>query len=309
MANEYNIISDEALDALCGAIKGIVNAGEIVDDTGVAMDKTYSSFKIQEELDKKIEGDNVVKKDDITDTIDINSSGMKIPNVKAIYDDIIEGKVIDQTVIDTYGTEILKYPLGIWRISNDSTANKFSDLPVKTSGRIEITSINSDINKTPWNNDWGYRTYNFETYKGMNYFRKVSSGGTAGVLRYDTGWQRVCGTTVDDISKTTVTPVFPSNVVVASGGVAINYIVKNGWCNVNFVFNITSSTTFNWTNIASGLPIPANSFHTALMSEGGKATQPIAIKVNSNGSMSSRVPSAISTADWWTGNISYPVAE
>ena len=52
MANEYNIISDEALDALCGAIKGVANAGEILDDTGVAMDKTYSSFKIQEELDK-----------------------------------------------------------------------------------------------------------------------------------------------------------------------------------------------------------------------------------------------------------------
>ena len=52
MANEYNIISDEALDALCGAIKGIANAGEILDDTGVATNKTYSSFKIQEELDK-----------------------------------------------------------------------------------------------------------------------------------------------------------------------------------------------------------------------------------------------------------------
>ena len=88
MANEYNIISDEALDALCGAIKGIANAGEIVDDTGVAMDKTYSSFKIQEELDKKIEGDNVVKKDDIVTVLDDTVTDEQIPSAKVVVDEL-----------------------------------------------------------------------------------------------------------------------------------------------------------------------------------------------------------------------------
>ena len=146
--------------------------------------------KVKEEISTKANDDEVVKKTDITDTIDIKSSGTKIPNVKAIYNDIIEGKLIDQTVMDMYGTEILKYPLGIWRIGDDSTANKFSDLPVKTSGRIEITSIDVDINKNPWNIKWSYRTYNFETYNGANYFRKLSSEGTAGVSQ-DTGWQKI----------------------------------------------------------------------------------------------------------------------
>ena len=151
---------------------------------------------LQEKLDNGALGgggntNEVVKKTDITDTIDINSNGTKIPTVKAIYNDVIEGKVIDQTVIDTYGTEILKYPLGIWRISSDSLSDKFSDLPVKTSGRIEITSIDSDTNKNPWDNNWGYRTYNFETYKTANYFRKLSSEGTAGVIKHDTGWQEI----------------------------------------------------------------------------------------------------------------------
>ena len=132
----------------------------------------------------------VVKKTDITDTIDINGSGAKIPTVKAIYDDVIEGKVIDQTVIDVYGTEILKYPLGIWRIGDDSISNKFSDLPVKTSGRIEITSIDADINKNPWDNKWSYRAYNFETYSETNYFRKLSSTNTPGA-KHDTGWQKI----------------------------------------------------------------------------------------------------------------------
>ena len=33
------------------------------------------------------------------------------------------------------------------------------------------------------------------------------------------------------------------------------------------------------------------------------------IKINSTGSVSLRVPTEISATDWWTGNISYPVAE
>ena len=37
--------------------------------------------------------------------------------------------------------------------------------------------------------------------------------------------------------------------------------------------------------------------------------RPIAIKINSTGSVSSRVPAEFTLADWWTGNISYPVAE
>ena len=269
---------------------------------------------LQEKLDNGTLGgggnttDEVVKKTDITDTIDINDSGTKIPNVKAIYNDIIAGKLIDQTVMDTYGTEILKYPLGIWRIGGDSLSTKFSDLPVKTSGRIEITSIDADINKNPWNNSWAYRTYNFETYSEMNYFRKLSSTDTAGV-RQDTGWKRVCSTTVADVPKTVLTPDFPGEVRVASGGAAITYIVKNGWCSVNFAFNIASATTVSWTNIATGLPKPANNVNIVLINDEGKIIRTIPIKINSDGSVSSRVPYEISAVDWWSGNISYPVAE
>ena len=112
---------------------------------------------------------------------------------------------------------------------------------------------------------------------------------------------------VKDVGKTTLTPVFPSGVVVASGGVAINYVVKNGWCNVNFAFNITSAATFSWTDIATGLPKPANSVNIVLMNEQGKISRAITIRINSDGSVSSKA-FEISNADWWYGNISYPVA-
>ena len=61
----------------------------------------------------------------------------------------------------------------------------------------------------------------------MNYFRKLSSAGTAGVIKHDTGWQRVCFTNVDDVGVTTITPV-NSNIT----GI-IEYEVKNGICYVS----------------------------------------------------------------------------
>ena len=138
---------------------------------------------------------------------------------------------------------------------------------------------------------------------------RYNASGISYVKNGVTVWDTRGNTGVEDIPKTTLTPVFPNGVIVGSGGVAINYVVKNGWCNVNFAFNITSITIFSWTNIATGLPKPANSVNITLMNEEGKINQTIAIKINSDGSVSSRVPMDYSTADWWTGNISYPVAE
>ena len=117
------------------------------------------------------------------------------------------------------------------------------------------------------------------------------------------------GTNVNDIPKTTLTPEFPGVVRVGSGGVAINYIVKNGWCNVNFAFNLASATTFPWTGIATGLPKPAYNSNILLMDETGKVNRTIAIRINTTGTVASRIPVAFTATDWWCGNISYPVAE
>ena len=142
--------------------------------------------------------------------------------------------------------------------------------------------------------------------------RAYMSNGKLLVRRYLNGvledW-RYDGNTNNDIPKTTLTLLPPNGVVVDSGGMTINYIVRNGWCNVDFAFNLASMTPFSWTDIATGLPKPANSVNITLMNEEGKINRTIAIKINSTGSVSSRVPMDYSTADWWRGNISYPVAE
>ena len=139
------------------------------------------------------------------------------------------------------------------------------------------------------------------------YFRKSTDGGSTW-----SSWvllNNSANLTDLDIPKTTLTPEFPGEARVASGGVAINYVVKNGWCNVNFEVNLASATTFTWTRIASGLPKPANNVNIVLTDETGKLNRTIAIKITSTGSVSSRIPVAFTANDWWCGNISYPVAE
>ena len=362
--------------------------------------------------------DEKVDKTSITTTIDNTSTDTQVPTARAVNELNLRGTPINQSVIDKYGTEIIKYPLGRWYIDGNEIAGKFSDIPWRTACIIDITSILIN-EKNPWDNKWSYRNYKVQTIENKGFFvRQLESRGTPGVL-LDTGWQKVCTTSVEDVPnseltnmntrltqletkanlipesvsnpaeldankfnkngyysigdarsrtnlpvqqvgtllvyyagyyviqeyilnenlrrfmrrsidkganwsawrelatidkvedvpKTTLTPEFPGEVRVASGGVAINYVVKNGWCNVNFEFNLASATTFTWTRIASGLPKPANNVNIVLTDESGKLNRTIAIKITSTGSVSSRIPVAFTANDWWCGNISYPVAE
>ena len=240
---EFNISLDDYYNKseIDSKLDDKANADEVISNDKIVQtldsdtnsaDTILSTNGLQIEMDKKANADEVVKKTDITDTICI---------------DIIEGTIVDQTVIGKYGTEILKYPLGIWRIGDDNTASKFTDLPVKTSGLIEITSIDDNTNKNPWNSSWSYRVYNFETYTGNNYFRKVISAHTAGILFNDKGWQKVCATTVSDVGVTTITPV---NSAITG---TIEYTVKNGICYVSFK-NVNSTTNTNNLSIITTMP-------------------------------------------------------
>ena len=112
-----------------------------------------------------------------------------------------EGVVITEDMIAYYGTEILKYPIGTWRINNINIGNQFTDLPLKDVGSvIEIDSI--DPNRSPYENSYGYRNYIFKSsLDGIIYIRTLNSGGIAGTLQRDTGWKKVC---TDDTRVTTL---------------------------------------------------------------------------------------------------------
>ena len=112
-----------------------------------------------------------------------------------------EGVVITEDMIAYYGTEILKYPIGTWRINNKNIGNQFTDLPLKDMGSvIEIDSI--DPNRSPYENSYGYRHYIFKSsLDGIIYIRTLNSGDIAGTLQRDTGWKKVC---TDDTRVTTL---------------------------------------------------------------------------------------------------------
>ena len=101
------------------------------------------------------------------------------------------GIEITQSIIDTYGTEILKYPVGKWRISNINFGNKLTDLPRYSMGAI-ITIESIYPTKSPWINNWSYRQYKFEgSMEDWVFIRTLNSGDTAGVINRDSGWKRV----------------------------------------------------------------------------------------------------------------------
>ena len=220
----------------------------------------------------KILDDKKLNKTNITTTIDYSSTDNQVPSAKSIYYNCIEGIELNQAVIDTYGTEILKYPLGIWRINGDDLASKFTDLPVKTSGRIEITSIDPNISKNPLTSSWSYRVYNFESYTWENYIRKITSANTAGVFNCDTGWQRVCTTGVADVDLTNIAPSDTTTFINFKGNSNCNYCVKNGICYVS-LWGVKIASTGGTIKPGVILPKSANNRAGALMTGTGDATE------------------------------------
>ena len=321
MGDYYTISQTDAkfvlktdFDSLKTEIDKKVNKTDIVDNlTSTDTDKPLSANQgkvLKDEVDLKANDSDVVKKTDIVTTIDNTSTDDKVPSAKAVLDRCIQGKRIDQSVVDTYGTEILKYPLGRWVITSDIIAKKFTDLPIRFSGHIDITSIS--YNNNPWYDQHAYRVYFYVPYIGGSYVRKLESGSTAGVIIKDTGWQRICITNVLDVPKTTITPVIPSGMVMGSGGANMFYVVKNGWCTIRFSLNITSSSTTNssWIKIATGLPKPATGDEVrGLLNENGKGYMNARIK--EDGCIYLYIQNTIPTTEkgWWNGAIVYPVAE
>ena len=260
-----------------------------------------SAKSVYNELDKKIDKTSIV-----TTTINGNSTDAQVPSAKSIYYNCIEGIELDQTAIDTYGTEILKYPLGIWRINGNGLAYQFTDLPDKTSGRIEITSIDPNINKNPLTSSWSYRVYNFEAYTGENYIRKITSSNTAGVFDYDTGWQKVCTTSVADIPVTNIAPADTATFVNFKDNSSCNYCVKNGICYVS-IWGVKIASTGNTIQTNVFLPKAANVRAGTLMAGSGDATcHALAYVLGETGELCFDVKDANVTL---YGSFSYPVSE
>lgn len=146
---------------------------------------------------------------DITTTINSTSTDTQIPTAKSV-NVAIKGKLITQEDIDTYGKEIIKFPVGKWTIGSVAISN-LTDLPNSYVRYIEIIGISEATN--PWTNNNTLRSYKAISYKGDTFLRSLNSGSEAGVIAFDTGWQRVLlnGDIIDNLTSTDTNKLLSAN--------------------------------------------------------------------------------------------------
>ena len=106
----------------------------------------------------------------------------------------VSGTYIDisDSTIEKLGNEILKYPVGKYRINSTTTGNKFTDLPSDAETKCGLIEVNGTaVGKSPFTDTWVYRMYKFECLTGTSsYIRRLNSSATAGQIEVDTGWQK-----------------------------------------------------------------------------------------------------------------------
>lgn len=295
MANEYNIISDEALDALCGAIKGIANAGEILDDTGVAMDKTYSSFKIQEELDKKIGKDNLVTVLDNTVTDEDIPSAKASYNLFKIFNTKINGDAV-KTDILSYAENLTSrgfYPIQLGSVSE-------TNVPYQT-----FSYTNGFIMRTGATKDNSRITVVLFPRSGSDLMGDKIAINTKYNSDNWMGWKYYGSSTVADV------PVTSINIINGMNNPVCNYQVKNGICYIQFnsgKYNLGENV--DGLQLAKNMPIPASGgvYHTYLPFPSNDASKQVLVSVDGNGSLLLHAPATANGCPIFC-TFSYPVKE
>ena len=292
------------------------NADEVLKPDAIVSDLTTTSGStvlstagLQTELDKKANDNKVVKKTDITTTIGSTSTDSQVPGAKAIYDMFLKNEKIiryDLTYINSDSLNINLPKPGFYKISNPTKGVPEGN--PKDYTLLNIPWIDSDIlMKFGWQLLFTPRTTYFWVRRVWNY--KPDYVYTEGDYSVFNKWQKVAATSVPDVPRTIVTTTVPSGVVAASSGLYIEYVVRNGWCNVNFMFNLTSSTKISWVKIADGLPKPAlSNVNVILINEGGEIKR-IATRIKTDGALYIAINDPISEENWWMGDVTYPVLE
>ena len=246
----------------------------------------------------------------VTTTISSSSTDNQVPSAKSVYTRT-KGIMINNSNINTYGTEILKYPVGRWLITTNSIAAQYSDLPVQTAGIIDIETIMGADDKNPWNSTYAYRLYTFKSYNENTYIRKITSTMNAGSISLDTGWQRLCTTTVADVAKTTLESLSGGRFIETSGSDRTYYIVKNGICFVNIDVTTVNPVANMWYELYK-LPKPVYKIFNIIPNytdnSTGAAGEPVYTQMDTDGSLRIRY-NATTSGKRFMGSFSYPVAE
>ena len=297
-------------DELTTAIGEKANASDLTTHTGdtdihVSTTQTDKWDKVTDKLDT-VDFNTHKDNTDIHITSDERTKWNNATNeeqVKNIVSNKLKGTEITQTVVDTYGTEILKYPVGIWYIDNNSIASNFTDLPAPRAGIIEIATIDKHLEINPWDNVYSSRITTYTSFDNATYVCKLYSGETAGVMIVNTGWKKVCTTSVEDVPVTGLTWADTTHFEVSFTG--LNYQVKNGVCFVNIDMTCNSPINEGY-KLPITLPTPNTEYvHHRVSSFQQRSS--ITIAVGNSGT--DVIAYGGLKGDRYLGTFSYPVAE
>lgn len=220
--------------------------------------------------------------------------------------DLRIGTKVDQSFIDIYGNDILKYPKGRYNIQTSGLATSLINLPNNNAGVLEISSIH-EVEGNPFDTAWCHRIYKFEPFNGGLYIKTIQSNDTPGSMYVDTKWQRMAtvSTLVPDVPITKIE--FTNSNVSKTGEYEIcKYYVKNGYAYVTL-----NALTFNSSYVSgepfTTLPKPVFRFSIALTNAYNTVNLG-RLFVEPNGEMH-LYSNSIQTTELGYASFSYPVAE
>ena len=223
----------------------VVSQNDVVSDmSSVSSSTVLSTAGLEVELNKKVnlddmttELDKKVDKDSIATVLDNTATDEQVPSAKAVYESAIQDKnAKTYTDLSQLG---LTAPVTVGEIFNalpsnsllllkcDDNANGITDVPLSC-GILTIDKVNKGRFSIMYKASLGGSVTNNFLYIGT-----LKGQDGTGLT-----WQKVCTTTVDDVSNTIVST---NNIVTASNGII--YSVSNGMCSLKFEVTNLSFTT------------------------------------------------------------------
>ncbi len=251
---------------------------------------------VVDELDKKANDDDVVKKTDIKTTIDSTSTDDTVPSTKAVFtpiNNIQENLTSLPSIDDLNNFKGKSFMIGRGTEYNNTTAN----FPNGVTGAFVVEYL-------PYYDGENYGVQRLTMVQPINseyvtFERSLDNGNWM-------GWQRLCSTSVADVPFTKLTldtSVFDTT---KYSDANISYIVRNGMCAITCKgVGLVSAGTYV---VASNILKPAGGYATNMLqvkSDAMVPTNPVFLTVYNN---RLTLFSEGSTGPFW-GTLTYPVAE
>ena len=261
-------------------------------------DTVYSSKLTKDELDKKANDTDVVKKTDISTTIDSTSTDDKVAGAKAVNDKLSQYVHID-------GENML-----LRCTSSGTVFTDFIDKNCTSNFRAYHVAWNSQVSGTPCPSGYGtIYTYDALRHKKIIAY-DVSGNGVWEISKIDgvwgtwQAWQQV-RPSVADVPFTKLT--LNSNVfTLISGDAYLAYSVCNGMCTI--VCCGVGLVSVGNHIITANIPKPMGGYASNILQVGAGntiPTNPVFLCVNDK---NVAIYSKNSTGPFW-GTLTYPVAE